>query len=120
MSRILIVDDDPNQRELLSWEFSDEGYEVHTATDGREALQRMKSEKPDVVVLDLAMHGLNGIDTLSQILNYQRRPAVVIHSAHERCQTNYVARTANDFVVKSSDLSPLKASVKRYARTTAA
>ena len=114
MSQVLIVDDDANQRELLTWEFSDEGYDVDTATDGREALMKVRTDRPDVVILDLSMHGLNGIDTLSQILNLQKRPAVVIHTAHEKCRSNYVAKTANDFVVKSSDLAPLKASVRQY------
>ena len=117
MSQILIVDDDPNQRELLTWEFSDEGYIVDTANDGREALQKMRMEQPDVVILDLSMQGLNGIDTMSQILNLQRRPAIVIHTAHEKCQSNYVTKTANDFVLKSSDLRPLKASVRRHIKT---
>ena len=112
MSQILVVDDDANQRELLSWELTDEGYTVATASDGREALQLMRCSLPDVVVLDLSMQGLNGVDTMSQILNLQRRPAVVIYSAHERCRSNYVMKTADDFIVKSSDLDPLKASVR--------
>lgn len=120
MSRILIVDDDANQRELLTWEFSDEGYIVETATDGREALQKVRMVQPEVVILDLSMQGLNGIETLSQLLNLQRRPAVVIHTAHEKCRSNYVAQTANAFVVKSSDLTALKAAVRRYARPAAA
>jgi two-component system alkaline phosphatase synthesis response regulator PhoP len=99
MSKVLIVDDDPNQLELLTWEFSDEGYVVDTATDGREALQKMRVALPDIVVLDLSMHGMNGIDTMSQILNLQRRPSVVIYSAHEKCRTNYVMKTADDFAV---------------------
>ena len=116
MSQILIVDDDAHQRELLSWEFADEGYVVDTATDGREALQKIKIRQPEVVILDLSMQGLNGIDTMSQILNLQRRPAVVIYSAHERCRSNYVVKTADAFVTKSSDLTPLKASVRKYTR----
>jgi DNA-binding response OmpR family regulator len=116
VSQVLIVDDDPNQRRLLTWEFSDEGYVVDTATDGREALQKMKVALPDVVVLDLAMQGMNGIDTVSQILNLQTRPAVVIYSAHERCRSNLVMKTTDDFVLKSSDLAPLKASVRKAAR----
>ena len=116
MSQILIVDDDANQRELLTWEFSDEGYIVDSASDGREALQKVKMERPDVVILGLSMQGVNGIDTLSQILSLQRRPAVVIHSTHERCQSNYLAKTANAFVIRSSDLAPLKASVREQIR----
>jgi DNA-binding response OmpR family regulator len=117
VGQVLIVDDDPNQLELLTWEFSDEGYIVETATDGREALQKMRASLPDVVVLDLSMQGMNGVDTMSQILNLKTRPAVVIYSAHERCRTNYVMKTADDFVVKSSDLAPLKASVRKIRKS---
>lgn len=116
MSQVLVVDDDAHQRELLSWELSDEGYVVAEASDGREALQRMRVQPPDVVVLDLAMQGLNGIETMNQILNLQKRPAVIIYSAHDECRSNYVAKTANDFIVKSSDLTPLKSAVGKYAR----
>lgn len=116
MSQVLIVDDDPNQRQLLTWEFSDEGYVVDTATDGREALQKLKSDLPDVVVLDLAMQGKNGIDAVSRILNLQPRPAVVIYSAQERCRSNFVMKATDDFVLKSSDLAPLKASVRSAAK----
>jgi len=117
MSQVLVVDDDANQRELLTWELSDEGFVVDTATDGREALQKIRIERPDVVVLDLSMQGLNGIDTMSQILNLQRRPAVVIHTAHERCRLNYVVKTANAVVPKTSDLTMLKASVRKHVKT---
>jgi DNA-binding response OmpR family regulator len=96
-----------------------EGYTFETASDGRVALQIMRSIVPDVVVLDLSMYGLNGVDTMSQILNLQRRPAAVIYSAHERCRSNYVMKTADDFIAKSSDLDPLKASVRSIVENLA-
>jgi two-component SAPR family response regulator len=76
----------------------------------------MRVSLPDVVVLDLSMQGTNGIDTMFQILNLRTRPAVVIYSAHERCTSNYVMKTADDFVVKSLDLTPLKASMRRIQK----
>jgi DNA-binding response OmpR family regulator len=96
-----------------------EGYTFETASDGHVALQIMRSIVPDVVVLDLSMYGLNGVDTMLQILNLQRRPAAVIYSVHERCRSNYVMKTADDFIVKSSDLDPLKASVRSIVENLA-
>ncbi len=109
MSQVLIANGDPNQREreLLTWELADEGYTVDTASDGAEAIQKLGTVHPDVVVLGLSMHGRTGVDTMSQIMGLWKRPAVVIYSAHERCKSRYAMKIADDFVVKSSDLAPL-------------
>jgi len=53
---------------------------------------------PDLVVLDLSMQGMNGIDMISQILNRQTHPTVVIYSTYERCMSNNLMKTAEDLL----------------------
>jgi signal transduction histidine kinase/CheY-like chemotaxis protein len=66
---ILVVDDDPNIRLLLHQEFTEAGYSVRSAGDGREALERIREETPGLVVLDVMMPELNGFDVAAVIKN---------------------------------------------------
>jgi DNA-binding response OmpR family regulator len=63
-SEVLIVDDDASIRSLLSYVFSDEGYEVIEAQDGQEALDVLRTSPPALVVLDLMMPGIDGVEVL--------------------------------------------------------
>ncbi|MGH2813496.1 MAG: response regulator [Actinomycetota bacterium] len=66
-ARILIVDDDPAIRRLLNHSLELEGYLVATASDGEEALDQLPVVDPDVVVLDIMMPRMNGLDVLERI-----------------------------------------------------
>jgi DNA-binding response OmpR family regulator len=65
--KVLVVDDDPSVRKLLNQTLEMEGYEVSTAADGEEALEELPAAQPDVVVLDVMMPKLNGLDVLDRI-----------------------------------------------------
>lgn len=64
--RILIVEDDKFLRELIVKKLSNEGYEVIEAADGEQGLQKIKEEKPDLVLLDLILPGIDGFEVLAQ------------------------------------------------------
>ena len=66
---VLVVDDDANIRSLLHQEFTDAGYSVREAADGREALERIREEKPGLVVLDVMMPEMNGFDVAAVLKN---------------------------------------------------
>ena len=66
-SRVLIVDDDENIRGLFERVFSSGGYAVRTASEGLEALRLLEEETPDLIVLDLMLPWLNGIDVLATV-----------------------------------------------------
>lgn len=66
---ILVVDDDPNIRSLLQQEFTEAGYSVRLAENGREALQRIREETPGLVVLDVMMPEMNGFDVAAVLKN---------------------------------------------------
>jgi len=64
---ILIVDDDDNIRELLKQELNEAGYQVQEARDGREALDKIQEEQPDLIILDILMPEVNGFDVAATL-----------------------------------------------------
>ena len=85
--RILVVDDDPNIRELLTQEFTEAGYEVLLAGNGREAVARVRAERPDLVVLDVMMPEMNGFDVAAVLKNDPQTldiPIVVLSIVQDR------------------------------------
>ncbi|HYA26451.1 MAG TPA: response regulator, partial [Thermodesulfovibrionales bacterium] len=67
MAVVLVVDDELNQRSILKTILSAEGYETHVASSGEEALKIMRSFHPDVVLTDLKMEGMDGIELMEKI-----------------------------------------------------
>jgi DNA-binding response OmpR family regulator len=80
--RLIVVEDQRDLRELLATAFSLEGYAVSTAASGEEALALVQREVPDLIVLDLSLPGMSGIETLRRIREGGRAPRVVIVTAH--------------------------------------
>ena len=110
---VLVVEDDPNQRELYEEELSDEGYEILTAEDGRQALQVTQDTPPDLVVMDVNMPKMDGLDTLARLLEAKRDTPVILHTAYASYRDSFASWSADAYIVKNSDLSELKATVKR-------
>ena len=110
--RILIVDDERNIRKLYEKEFQDSGYEVLLAADGLEALSKVKSDTPDLVILDIRMPGMDGIEALGKILGTSNKIPVILNTAYTGYQNNFMSWAADAYVIKSSDLGQLKAKVK--------
>ena len=110
---VLVVEDDANQRLLYQEELADEGYEVLIAGDGREGLQVARQNKPDLVILDINMPVMDGLDALNQLLETNPATPTIINTAYPGYQDSFSAWSADAYVVKSSDLTELKATVKR-------
>lgn len=110
---LLVVEDNQHQRLLYEEEFKDEGYRVWTAGDGREALQLARDIHPDLVLLDINMPVMDGLDTLGKLLEIDHRIPVVIHTAYPGYQDSFTSWSADAYVVKSSDLTELKQTVQR-------
>jgi DNA-binding response OmpR family regulator len=66
MAKILIVEDDRFLRELIARKLRNEGYDVIEAVDGEEGLKRIKEEKPDLILLDLILPGIDGFEVLAK------------------------------------------------------
>jgi DNA-binding response OmpR family regulator len=110
--KILVVDDEEHQRRLYTQEFEADGYEVVQAENGRVALEKAASEKPDIVVLDICMPGMDGIEALGRILSGDYRIPVVLNTAYGGYRKNFMSWAADAYVVKSADLTELKATVR--------
>jgi CheY-like chemotaxis protein len=110
---ILVVEDDTNQRALYVEELEDEGYNILSAADGKEALARVKEHKPDLIVLDVNMPVMDGLDTLARLLESDAKIPVILNTAYASYRESFQSWSADAYVVKSSDLSELKATVKR-------
>jgi len=80
--RLLVVEDQRDLRDLLATAFSREGYAVSAAADGPQALALTQLEAPDLIVLDLALPGMSGIETLRRIREGGGVPKVVILTGH--------------------------------------
>ena len=114
MKRILLVDDDESIQLLYREELTDDGYEVDSAYNGAEALKKFERERPDLVILDIQMPGMNGIEVLRQMKMIDSSIPVIISSAYHEYKQDLGAWASDEYVVKSSDLSGLKESVKKF------
>jgi len=112
MKRILLVEDDKNQLLLYKQELTLEGYNVITARDGIEAVDRVKEEKPDLIIMDINMPKMNGIESLGKILSEYKNIPVIIHTAYSSYKDNFMAWSADAYIIKSSDISELKNKIK--------
>jgi DNA-binding response OmpR family regulator len=112
MSTVLIVEDDPSLRLLYEEEFTDEGYRVISASSGEEALEQVGRRRVDAVVLDIRLGGMDGLETMRRILSRRHDVAVVLNSAYAAFKADFISWSADRYVVKSSDLTELKAAVR--------
>ncbi len=111
--KVLVVDDDENQRRLYVQEFRAEGYGVVEAADGRAAIEAAARERPDIVVLDIYMPGMDGIEALGRMLSAGHHVPIVLNTAYGSYRDNFMSWAADAYVVKSADLAELKTTVRR-------
>lgn len=76
--RILIVDDEPRIVKLLALKLRLCGYDIVTAASGPEALEKIRQESPDLVVLDIIMPGMDGLEVIRQVRGFSAIPVIVI------------------------------------------
>ncbi|MBW1917402.1 MAG: response regulator [Deltaproteobacteria bacterium] len=116
MKKILVADDEMSIRLLYSEELKDEGYEVYTAADGREAMDIVEKVPLDLVILDIKMPEMSGIEVLRQIKEKNPRMPVLLSSAYSEYKQDFGTWASEEYLVKSSDLEDLKAAVKRHLK----
>jgi DNA-binding NtrC family response regulator len=112
-TRLLVADDEKNLRELYKTELEDEGYEVETAANAVEVLKLLESGEYDVIVLDIKMPGMSGIDLLQKIMARDKRQPVILNTAYPSYRDNFMTWPAEAYVVKSADTTELKQAVKK-------
>lgn len=102
MARILIIEDDKEMRSLLEDFLKDEGYEADSANNGSEAFGRLAQEPFDLVITDIRMPGLTGLDILSAVKKFQPELPVIVITAFggEEVYRRSMARGADGYLEK--------------------
>jgi DNA-binding response OmpR family regulator len=119
MSTILIVDDEKYILKLYEQEFRHDGYSVVTANSGLEALQKLESQPVDLVIMDIRMPELDGVETLKRIMESSSKPPIILNSAYTSYKDNFLTWAAAAYVVKSSDVTELKLKAKEILESRA-
>lgn len=107
--KILFVEDEKSLCMLYEEEFLDEGFDVAAVRSGEDALKKLDAFIPDLIILDIVLPGINGLETLAQIR--ERRdgiPRVILHTSHAKYQFDPKSRLADACIMKSADLTELK------------
>jgi len=109
---VLVVDDEDVIRDFFSRALT--GYKVLTASSGEEALNIIKKDKPDLVLLDIKMPGIDGIETLRKIKEIDSRIVVIMLSAFSTLETNITAARLGAYtsIAKPFDLEEMQAVIK--------
>ena len=112
MKTILVVDDEDPIRRLIEFELKDDGYEVLTAANAQDALKLVQTEPLDLVILDIRMPGMDGLEALPRILGLKEGLKVILNTAYSQYQESFMSWAADAYIIKSADLTELKAKVK--------
>jgi two-component system KDP operon response regulator KdpE len=117
MTRVLVVDDEPQIRRALELNLRVRDYEVTTAASGEEALRLAATDHPDLVILDLGLPGIDGVEVIEGIRGWSDVPILVL-SAREREDAKVAALDAgaDDYVTKPFGMDELLARVRVLER----
>jgi two-component system response regulator AtoC len=115
MAVVLVVDDEPLQRDILKTILEDEGYETHTASSGEDALKVIGKFQPDVVLTDLKMEGMDGIELIESVPRDPFEPSCIIMTAHGTISSAVAAmkKGAFDYLTKPLDRDAVILTIRR-------
>lgn len=118
-TRILCVDDEDAIRTLLQSQLEQEGYEVETADDGDVAIRKMESSPYDLILLDIRMPRVGGIDVLRHIKDSKVQPRVIMLTAVDDLSIamESVKLGASDYLTKPFDTEDLFSAIRRLIST---
>ena len=115
--RILVIDDEPNITRVLRGSLSAQGYDVRTANDPEEGLRTFKDWTPDLVITDLMMPGMSGVEVCRAIRASSAIPVLVLSvREHERSKVEALDAGADDYVTKPFGIQELLARVRAHLR----
>ncbi|MEP7047349.1 MAG: response regulator transcription factor [Ilumatobacteraceae bacterium] len=119
MTRVLVVDDEPQIRRALSLHLGVRGYEVFEADTGERAIQAAATEHPDVVLLDLGLPGMDGVLVIQALRGWTTVPIIVLTVRDdERSKVQALDAGADDYVTKPFGMAELLARVRAVLRRT--
>ncbi len=116
-AKILVVDDDEMMISLITYRLKKEGYEVLIANDGQQAVELVSEENPDLIITDILMPFMSGLEFVDQLRNtlQVKAPILIISSSgHEKTVLEAFDLGANDFITKPFSPSELVVRLKKY------
>ena len=115
--RILIADDEPQMRRALSTTLSGHGYDVVLAEDGQQALELVAARPPDLIILDIVMPRIDGIEVLRQVRDWSQLPIIVLSArGAEQMKVTALDLGADDYLTKPFGVEELLARVRAVSR----
>ena len=116
--RILIVDDQLGVRKLLFEAYKNDFKEIFTASSGLEALELTKIHKPDIIIMDLKMPGMNGIDAIKELNKSKFQGKIILMTAYGELDTISKAKELGlgYYIAKPFDLKELRAILEEISR----
>lgn len=119
---VLVVEDDPSQREILAYNIGAAGYQVLTAGEGEEALISIRDEQPDLIVLDWMLPNTSGIEVCRQIKKdaaLSKTPVIMLSArSEEDDRVRGLETGADDYIVKPFSVAELLARIRTQLRRT--
>jgi len=112
VKKILIVDDESHLRLLYETELRRAGYQTMTASNAEQGLEYVETMQPDLVILDIRMAGMDGIEALQRILDRDNTIPVILNTAYSSYRENFMTWAADAYITKSSDVTELLDTVK--------
>ncbi len=112
--KILIIDDDPTSNALVGFLLKTNGYETLTAVNGKEGLEKAKTEKPDLIILDVMMPEMDGYTFLRHFkgINFLKIPPVIMLTSKDRMEETFRLEGVADYFVKPLDTQKLLKKIK--------
>lgn len=110
--KIMVVDDEESIRFLYEEELKDEGYYVVSYPDALSAIDDFDKQKPDLVLLDISMPKMSGLDALRILKDKSSNTPIIMSTAYSHYKQDFSAWIADAYIVKSPDMTELKEKIK--------
>ncbi len=110
---IVVVEDEENIRLLYKEELQDLGYEVVQASNGREAIKKYDLHRPDLIILDIQLPGIDGIKTMNIIRQKSKNVPIILCTAYGEYKQNLQTWASESYIIKSADLEELLSTVNK-------
>lgn len=110
---ILVIDDDKYFARFLEDELGEEGYRTKHAANGADAFLILKELKPSLIILDIIMPVMDGMEALGPIVRKYEDVPVILYSSYEEFKKDFKSWAADSYLVKSPDLTELKNEIRR-------
>lgn len=116
MKKILLVEDEKMLGLLYEEELTKEGYTVIVVHDADSAMEKVKSEKFDLIITDIRMPGKDGIELIASIMGMRKDIPIIINTAYQSYKDDFMTWAADAYIIKSSSLDELKEKIRELLK----